>query len=119
MLRAGVRRGSRAAGARWPHIAIYWDPSICVEAGVELHGAFVTQGSIVLSATPAGRIASATHWGPYQDLGTAHQSIRRWSKSTSERLAGPNWEIYGHWQPTWNAKPAEIRTDIYYLLGSS
>jgi hypothetical protein len=66
-------RGQQARVGR--HIAIYWDPSICVEAGVELHGTFVTQGSIVLSATPAGRIVSATHWGPYQDLGTAHQSI--------------------------------------------
>ena len=31
-------------------------------------------------------------------------------------LAGPNWEIYGHWQEDWNEDPAKIRTEVFYLL---
>jgi hypothetical protein len=31
-------------------------------------------------------------------------------------LAGPNWEIYGHWLDEWNNDPAKIRTDVFYLL---
>ncbi len=30
--------------------------------------------------------------------------------------AGPNWEIYGHWQPEWNTDPLRIRTDVFYQV---
>ena len=101
------------------HVAIYWDGSIRLEVGVELHGMFVNQGEVVRSATPAGAVASATHYGPYGGLGAAHDAVRSWCKANDRRLAGPSWEIYGHWQPEWNANPSQIRTDEYYLLSSS
>jgi effector-binding domain-containing protein len=98
------------------HVAIYWDGSIRLEVGVELHGPFAEHGGVVRSATPAGAVASATHFGPYGGLGAAHEAIRRWCRANNHSLAGPNWEIYGHWQREWDADPAKIRTDIYYLL---
>jgi effector-binding domain-containing protein len=98
------------------HVAIYWDGSIRLEVGVELHTAFADQGGVVRSATPAGAVASATHFGPYGDLGAAHDAVRRWCRANNHRLAGPIWEIYGHWQAEWNADPSRIRTDVYYLL---
>jgi effector-binding domain-containing protein len=103
------------------HVAIYWDCDIRLEVGVELHGPFAEQGEVVRSATPAGAVASATHLGPYGGLGAAHDAVRRWCKANNHRLAGPNWEIYGHWLPEWNADPSRIRTDVNYLLadGSS
>ena len=112
-------RAQQARGGR--HVAIYWDGSIRLEVGVELHGPFTEHGEVVRSATPAGTVASATHFGPYGGLGAAHGAVRQWCSANSHRLAGPNWEIYGHWQPEWNADPSRIRTDVYYLLsgGSS
>ena len=98
------------------HVAIYWDRSIRLEVGVELRGDFVDQGTVVHSATPAGAVASVTHYGPYGGLGAAHDAVRRWCDDNQHRLAGPNWEIYGHWQREWNDDPSRIRTDIYYLL---
>jgi effector-binding domain-containing protein len=98
------------------HVAIYWDRSIRLEVGVELHGPFAEHGEVVRSATPAGAVASATHFGPYSGLGAAHDAIRGWCRDNNHRLAGPNWEIYDHWQPEWNANPSQIRTDVYYLL---
>jgi effector-binding domain-containing protein len=98
------------------HVAIYWDGSIRLEVGVELHGPFTEQGEVVLSATPAGPVAIATHFGPYGGLGAAHDAIRQWSTANNHSLAGPNWEIYGHWLPEWNANPSQIRTDVCYLL---
>jgi len=98
------------------HVAIYWDGSIRLEVGVELLGPFAEHGEVVRSATPAGAVASATHFGPYGGLGAAHDAVRRWCKANSHRLAGPNWEIYGHWQREWNADPSRVRTDVYYLL---
>ena len=96
------------------HVAIYWDGTIRLEVGVEVHRPFAERGDVVRSATPAGTVASVTHWGPYGGLGTAHAAIREWCKAHNHRLAGPNWEIYGHWQREWDANPSQIRTDVFY-----
>ena len=56
------------------------------------------------------------HFGPYNRLGEAHQAIRDWCANHGYSLAGPNWEIYGHWLDAWNADPGQIRTDVFYLL---
>jgi len=98
------------------HIAVYWDGSIRLEVGVELHGPFAGHGEVVRSATPAGAVASTTHLGPYTGVGAAHDAIREWCRANHHRLAGPSWEIYGHWQPEWNADPSRIRTDVFYLV---
>jgi len=98
------------------HVAIYWDGSIRLEVGVELHGAFVDDGEVVRSTTPAGAVASTTHLGPYGDLGAAHAAVREWCAANGHALAGPNWEIYGHWLREWDDDPSRIRTDVYYLL---
>jgi effector-binding domain-containing protein len=101
------------------HVAVYWDDGIRLEVGVELHGPFAEQGEVVCSATPAGAVALATHFGPYGRLGAAHDAVRQWCKANNHRLAGPSWEIYGHWQEEWNADPSRIRTDVHYLLSAS
>jgi hypothetical protein len=31
-------------------------------------------------------------------------------------LAGPNWEVYGHWKDEWNSDPSKICTDVFYLV---
>jgi effector-binding domain-containing protein len=98
------------------HVAIYWDGSIRLEVGVELDQVFQEGGEIVRSATPAGPAAFALHFGPYQQLGAAHAAIRQWCSAHNHRLAGPNWEIYGHWQREWDNNPSRIRTDVFYQL---
>jgi effector-binding domain-containing protein len=98
------------------HVAIYWDGGIRLEVGVELHGSFVESGDVVRSATPAGSVASATHFGSYGGLGAAHDAVRAWCRENNHQLAGPSWEIYGHWQAEWNDDPSRIRTDVFYLL---
>jgi effector-binding domain-containing protein len=98
------------------NVAIYWDDSVRLEVGVELLGPFAEHGEVIRSATPAGSVASATHFGSYRGLGAVHDAVRRWCKDNNRGIAGPNWEIYGHWQPDWNADPSKIRTDVYYQL---
>jgi effector-binding domain-containing protein len=107
-------KAQKAAAGR--HVAIYWDASIRLEVGVELLGPFDDDGEVVRSATPSGRVASVTHLGPYGELGFAHDAVRRWCDAQGHRLAGPSWEIYGHWRPEWDADPSSIRTDVCYLL---
>lgn len=107
-------RAQQTKGGR--HIALYWDDSIRLEVGVELHGPFIERGGVVRSATPAGEVVAATHFGPYGGLAAAHGAIRRWADQNNRQLAGPSWEIYGHWLPEWNSDPSKIRTDVFYLL---
>jgi effector-binding domain-containing protein len=98
------------------HVAIYWNADIRLEVGVELEGPFVERDGVIRSATPGGPAAVVTHFGPYHALGAAHQALQSWCHANGHHLAGPNWEIYGHWQPEWNADPALIRTDVYYQI---
>jgi len=83
-----------------------------VEFGVGAKRAFAPTGAVVPSTTPSGRVATTTHWGDYAGLGVAHDAVVRWCKSQGLALAGPRWEVYGHWSDD----PATLRTDIYYLL---
>jgi len=107
-------RAQQVKGGR--HVAVYWDGSIRLEVGVELEGPFAERDEVVRSGTPAGAVAWTTHLGPYSGLGGANDAIKQWCKANGHHLAGPSWEIYGHWLPEWNADPSRIRTDIYYLL---
>jgi len=111
-LKAQQLRGGR-------HVAIYWDKSIRLEVGVEMSDSFAEQDDLVRSATPAGMIASVTHLGPYAGLGAAHQAVHDWCNDRNHRLAGPKWEIYGHWKGEWDSDPSQIRTDVFYLVASS
>ena len=98
------------------NVAIYWDAGIRLEVGVELAAPFSEEGEIVRSATPAGLAASVIHFGPYAGLGAAHEAIRQWCTDHHHRLAGPNWEVYGHWQSDWNVDSSRIRTDVFYQI---
>lgn len=100
------------------HVALYWDDEFNLEVGVELDAPCAGHGEVVGSATPAGTVATAVHFGPYNRLPEAHQAIRRWCAARGYSLAGPNWEIYGHWLDEWCTDPSQIRTDVFYLLNT-
>jgi effector-binding domain-containing protein len=112
-----VIRAQQVAGAG-RHVAIYWDDEINLEVGVEVAAPFPACGEVVGSATPLGLVATTTHHGPYGQLGEAHEAIRRWCEQNGHTLAGPNWEVYGHWKDEWNNDPTKIVTDVFYLLVS-
>ena len=98
------------------HVAIYLDGLINLEVGVELAAPFAGAGEVVGSSIPIGRVAKATHMGPYGKLYEVHTAIRDWCARHGHALAGPSWELYGHWIDEWNRDPSKIRTDVYYLL---
>lgn len=110
-LRAQGLKGGR-------HVAIYWNGDIRLEVGAEISAPFEQRDGLVRSATPSGRVAAATHFGPYQHLGQAHQAVVDWCRAQGHQLAGPNWEIYGHWESAWDANPSLIRTDVCYLVAA-
>ena len=98
------------------HVAVYLDDQINLEVGVELDTSFTGCDEVVGSATPAGLVAMTTHHGLYGRLHAAHEAVRLWCAQNGHALAGPNWEIYGHWIDEWNSDPSKISTDVCYLL---
>ncbi len=111
----GVLRAQQVNGAG-RHVAVYWDGQINLEVGVELAGPFAGSGEVVGSETPPGPVATTTHHGPYGSLHEAHEAIQRWCAANGRSLAGPSWEVYGHWQAEWDTDPSKIVTDVCYLL---
>ena len=86
-----------------------WDPTgeFEIRCGVQVESG----GN---SATPAGTVATAVYMGPYDQMIAAHQAIHQCARENGRKLAGPSWEVYGHW----NDDPAQLRTDIFYLLSA-
>jgi effector-binding domain-containing protein len=110
-----VIRAQQVSGAG-RHVAVYLDDQINLEVGVELDGPFAGHGEVVVSATPSGLVATTTHWGPYHLLHKAYEAIRQWCAANGQVLAGPDWEVYGHWQDEWNSDPGKICTEVFCLL---
>ena len=109
----------RSAGLPKPgrHVALYiGDGQGSVEVGAEVGERFAGNHRVQCSQLPAGRVATAVHFGPYARLGEAHAAIREWCVQHGHRLSNISWEIYGHWQESWNADASKIRTDVFYLL---
>src|SRR5262245_42887381 len=99
------------------HIALYLEGGL-VEVGAEVGERFVGNDRVHCSQLPAGFAATTTHFGPYARLGDAHSEIRQWCAEHGHRLSSICWEIYGHWEESWNADPSKIRTDVFHLLKS-
>ena len=108
----------RSAGLPKPgrHVALYiGDGQGSVEVGAEVGERFAGNDRVQCSQLPVGRVATTVHLGPYGRLGDAHEAIREWCAQQGQRRS-VSWEIYGHWQDSWNSDPSKIRTDVFYLL---
>jgi effector-binding domain-containing protein len=107
----------RAAGLPRPgrHVALYLDEGP-VEVGAEVSEPFTGNDRIHCSQLPPGRVATTVHFGPYKKLSEAHARIRQWCAEHGHILTSVSWEIYGHWDESWNTDPSKIRTDVFHLL---
>src|SRR4249920_2669973 len=85
---------------------------LTVDFCVGVTAPFGAVGAVVPLETPAGVAAMTTHHGDYGALGDANAAIHAWCRAHDRRRAGPSWEVYGHW----HADPAQLRTEVYYLL---
>jgi|SRR6266511_161809 len=88
------------------------EDEVSIDVGVQVATPFENTGRVVCSVIPGGTVATVVHLGPYQKLPEAHVAVREWCVAHGQALAGPNWELYGDWTDN----PAELRTDVCYLL---
>jgi effector-binding domain-containing protein len=83
-----------------------------IETGVEVPDNFRSVAPVYVTHTPAGRAVTAAHFGPYEKLMAAYKAIDAYVAGEGLRLAGPSWELYGHWSD----EPQKLRTDIFFPL---
>jgi len=85
---------------------------LTVDFCVGINEPFEAVGAVLPLETPHGVAAMTTHVGDYVRLGEANAAILEWCRANDRRPAGPSWEVYGHWRED----PAQLRTEVYYLL---
>jgi GyrI-like small molecule binding protein len=88
---------------------------LTVDFCVGVTAPFAPVGAVVPLETPGGVAAMTTHHGDYGRLGDANAAILAWCREHGRVRAGPSWEVYGHW----HADPAQLRTEVYYLIAGS
>jgi effector-binding domain-containing protein len=110
-----VWRFVRAAGMTTGHNVFLYrgdDDLAPIEFAVQVDEPFDDGDGVACSETPAGRVATTTHVGPYHELGAAHAAVRAWCARHDLVTSGVYWETYGDWDDD----PARLRTDVFYLL---
>jgi effector-binding domain-containing protein len=112
VLPATPANATDALQQRWRNVMLYHDDVPHVEVGVLANGPFARRGRVVSSALPAGKVATTVHSGAYTELGVSHRAVIDWCVTAGHELAGPRWEVYGHWQDD----PRDLVTEVYYLL---
>lgn len=108
----------RSAGLPRPgrHVALYLNDPGSVEVGAEVTESFVGNDRVHCSQLPGGRVVTTVHFGPYGQLADAHAAVRDWCAKQGHWSSGISWEIYGHWEESWNTDSSKIRTDVFHLL---
>jgi len=86
-------------------------PLVC-DFGVEVTRIFEPLGEVYATETPGGMAAIAVHYGPYDRISEAHDTIRQWMAANRWESAGHSWEIYGDPMPD----PTKTATTVVYLL---
>ena len=67
---------------------------------------------VTVDARATAVVAQTTSWAEFPRLwGQLLDEVYRFVRGRTE-LAGPCWEIYGHWRED----PRELETEIYWLL---
>jgi hypothetical protein len=64
---------------------------------------------VVCRTSPAGRVATATWTGPYDQIAAAQGRIAAWCDEQGLERTGVTWEVYGDPAP-------EPETELYHLL---
>lgn len=106
----------RSASLQRPgrHLALYLDAQGSVEVGAEVSAAFAGNDRVHCSQLPAGRVVTTIHLGPYTGLSEGHAALRAWCAEQGHRCSEISWELYGHWEESWNTDSSKLRTDVVF-----
>jgi len=100
-------------------LSVYYsyDPeTVEFRAGMFVSGddAKKASGAVKADVTPAGRVVSFAHIGPYSKLGESYGQLMGWLETEGLTIGAPTWEVYMNDPDT--TPPDELHTDIYVSL---
>jgi AraC family transcriptional regulator len=81
-----------------------------VEVIVPIAGRVCSEGEVLLSTLPGGKMARVVHFGPYETVGGSSERLFSWIEKKGLRVSGPVREIY-HNNPQ-EVKPEAVKTEI-------
>ena len=64
---------------------------------------------------PAGKVATVTHMGAYEQLGQTWSALMKWVEEEGLQAAGAPWEVYVT-DPGEEPDPSKWRTDIFFPI---
>ncbi|MDE2886917.1 MAG: GyrI-like domain-containing protein [Gemmatimonadota bacterium] len=64
---------------------------------------------------PAGKVATVTHMGPYEQLGQTWSALMKWMEEEDLQAAGAPWEVYVT-DPGEEPDQSKWRTDIFFPI---
>lgn len=72
------------------------------------------EGGIMAGTTPAGRVLSFTHVGPYAGLRVSYGEMMTFMEANNLKIGAPTWEVYVNSPET--VPEEELRTDVFVSL---
>ena len=107
------RSGQTPAGSP---LAIYHrmeGGTVELECALPVAAPMAGAGRIQAGELPAGRAATVTHMGPYDDLRQTWSALTKWMESQGLAGAGAPWEVYVT-DPGAEPDQSKWRTDIFF-----
>lgn len=93
----------------------YWhdmkDGMVDMECGFPVSGSVDLEGQIKNNKLPGGKVATALHIGPYENLAEAYQEVLSWINEQGYQASGKSWESYLTGP---DVEPSRIRTGIFW-----
>ncbi|WP_040493113.1 GyrI-like domain-containing protein [Ilumatobacter nonamiensis] len=87
-----------------------------VEVGFRTEPTADPEGLVMLGRLPGGRVARAVHVGNYERLSESWERLRAWVDDEGLVPTDEFWEVYLT-EPTPDADPDDMRTELNWLLG--
>lgn len=84
-----------------------------LECGMPVSGPMDGTERIRACQLPAGKVATASHFGSYDELGDTWTALKEWVKSQGLEAAAAPWEVYVT-DPEREPDQSKWRTDIFF-----
>lgn len=96
--------------------AIYYSMdgnTLDLECGMPVAARMDGAGRVKAGELPAGKVATVTHMGPYDDLPQTWSALTEWMAAQGLQPAGAPWEVYVT-DPGAEPDQSKWRTDIFF-----
>ena len=89
------------------------DGTVDFQCGMPVPAPMAGTARIEACELPSGKVATVTHFGPYDELGQTWGDLTAWMESEGLEAAGVPWEVYVT-DPGEEPDQSKWRTDIFF-----